>query len=95
MTHGLPRAVQQALSDVSLPPSARLMIWHLAHRLDMVAFRDAKAESLASEMRIRDTTAGQMLTLLVERGYLYESGKRKPRAFRMPWSRCTSKERAA
>jgi hypothetical protein len=46
-------------------------------------------------MRIKDTTVGQMLTVLVQRGYLDESGKKKPRAFRLPWSRRVSTERAA
>lgn len=91
----LPRVVEQALDNVKLPPSARLVMWHLRHRLDFVEYREVKAESLASEMEIKETTVGQMLTLLVDRGYLDESGKRKPRAFRMPWSRRTSKSRAA
>lgn len=96
MTGGsVPRVVDQALRDVRLPPAARLMMWHLADRLDLVQFRDVKAESLASEMRIKRETVGQMLTVLVVRGYLDESGKKKPRAFRMPWSRRTSIERAA
>jgi hypothetical protein len=50
---------------------------------------------LANEMRVLDTTVGKMLTLLVERGYLEESGKKKPRAFRLPWSRRAYTERAA
>ena len=88
-------AVEQALDDVSLPPAARLTMWHIRKRLTMTAFAEVKAESLAAEMRIKDTTVGQMLTLLVQRGYLDESGKKKPRAFRLPWSRRVSTERAA
>jgi hypothetical protein len=88
-------AVEQALDDVSLPPAARLTMWHIRKRLTMVAFTEVKAESLANEMRVLDTTVGKMLTLLVERGYLEESGKKKPRAFRLPWSRRAYTERAA
>ena len=88
-------AVEQALDDVSLPPAARLTMWHIRKRLTMVAFTEVKAESLANEMRVLDTTVGKMLTLLVERGYLEESGKKKPRAFRLPWSRRAYAERAA
>jgi DNA-binding IclR family transcriptional regulator len=88
-------AVEQALDDVSLPPAARLTMWHIRKRLTMTAFAEVKAESLAAEMRLKDTTVGQMLTLLVQRGYLDESGKKKPRAFRLPWSRRVSTERAA
>jgi hypothetical protein len=88
-------AVEQALDDVSLPPAARLTMWHIRKRLTMQAFTEVKAESLANEMRVLDTTVGKMLTLLVERGYLEESGKKKPRAFRLPWSRRAYTERAA
>jgi hypothetical protein len=88
-------AVEQALDDVSLPPAARLTMWHIRKRLTMVAFTEVKAESLANEMRVLDTTVGKMLTLLVERGYLEESGTKKPRAFRLPWSRRAYTERAA
>ena len=88
-------AVEQALDDVSLPPAARLTMWHIRRRLTMQAFTEVKAESLANEMRVLDTTVGKMLTLLVERGYLEESGKKKPRAFRLPWSRRVAAERAA
>jgi hypothetical protein len=88
-------AVEQALDDVSLPPAARLTMWHIRKRLTMQAFTEVKAESLANEMRVLDTTVGKMLTLLVERGYLEESGKKKPRAFRLPWSRRAYAERAA
>ena len=88
-------AVEQALDDVSLPPAARLTMWHVRKRLTMQAYTEVKAESLAAEMRVKDTTVGQMLTLLVDRGYLEESGKKKPRAFRLPWSRRSYTERAA
>jgi hypothetical protein len=89
----VPPAVDQALSDTEMPPTARLMMWHLAARLDLMEFTNVKAESLAVEMGIAGTTVSHMLTLLVERGYLNEHGQRKPRAFRMPWSRRTGKAR--
>lgn len=91
--HGMPVVVTQALSDVSLTPTARLMMWHLKDRLDFLSFRDIYGESLAREMRIKETTVGQTLTLLVARGYLEENGKKRPRAFRLPWSRRITKER--
>lgn len=91
----VPRVVEQALDDRALPPMARLMMWHLRHRLDFMEFREVKAASLAADMRIKESTVGQMLTMLVERGYLEESGKKKPRAFRMPWSRRTTQARSA
>lgn len=91
----LSQTAQQALNDVSLPPAARLMMWHLAARLDCMEYREQKYESLAHEMRVNETTVGKMLNLLVQRGYLDESGKKKPRAFRMPLSRRTGVARAA
>ena len=93
--HGVPPVVAQALSDTSLPDTARLMMWHLVARLDYTMFREVYVLSIANEMRRKETTAGQMLTLLVARGYLIESVKRKPRAFRFPLSRIASEERAA
>jgi DNA-binding MarR family transcriptional regulator len=84
----VPRVVEQALDDVTLTPSARLMMWHLAKRLDWFEFREVKCASLAAEMRIEDQTASRALKLLLARGYLDEQrGPRRARAFRMPWSR--------
>lgn len=91
----VPIAVEQALDDVELPPCARLMMWHLRRRLSRHEYREQYTLSLANEMRIKETTAGQMLTLLVHRGYLDESVKRKPRAFRLVDSRRTTRARAA
>lgn len=93
--HGLPVVVQQALDDVKLPQTARLMMWHLRLRLDLIEFREVYNDSLAKEMRITDSTVGKMLTLLVAEGYLGESGKRRPRAFRLLWSKRQSRARAA
>ena len=95
MSDLIPLAVQQALEDLALPPSARLMMWYLAKRLDLIEFREVKAASIAAEMHIRENTASEAIALLVARGYLDESGQRKPRALRMPWSRRASRHRAA
>lgn len=91
----LPHVVSQAMDDFSLPPTARLMMWTLAKRLDFVYFTAVKSQSLAHEMRIRENTAAQYLSLLVQRGYIEESKRRRPRAFRMPWSRQRHDRRAA
>lgn len=94
--YGVPMVVKQAMDNAKgLPPAARLVMWHLQYRLNFLEFVEVKAESLATDAGIKETTAGQMLTLLVKRGYLEESAKKKPRAFRMPWSQRTSKSRAA
>ena len=91
----LPLAVSQALDDTALPPAARLTMWHLRTRLDAFEFREVYRLSLASEMRMKETTVGQMLKLLVSLGYLDESEKRKPTAYRMPYSRRVTRARAA
>jgi len=87
--HGIPTAVRQALDDVHLPPSARLMMWHLTGWLDLVEWRELKSVTLAHEMRIKECTAGRSLSLLVERGYLDERPRRPGcvRSFRMPLCR--------
>jgi hypothetical protein len=89
--YGIPVVVRQALDDTQLPPSARLMMWHVQAWLDFAEYRELKGVAIAHEMRIRETTAGQTLTLLVRRGYLDERGGSgrggKARAFRLPFSR--------
>lgn len=90
-----PEVISQAMDDVSLPPTARLMMWHLRLRLDLSEFRVVYGESIAHEMRIKPNTASITLDLLVARGYLDESVKKKPRAFRLPFSRRTEMGRAA
>lgn len=92
----LPRVVEQALDDVHLPAVARLMMWHVVKRLDLFEYRELKLASIAAEMRVKETTAGQMLTLLVEKGYLdARASERRSRAYRIPWSRRQSKALAA
>ncbi|MEQ1693779.1 MAG: BlaI/MecI/CopY family transcriptional regulator, partial [Gemmatimonas sp.] len=88
-------AISQALDDVSLPHAARLVMWHLGKRLDVTHFREVKTDSLASEMRLKPNTVFKSLRQLVARGYLEEHTKRKPRAYRMPWSRIETAERPA
>ncbi len=83
----LAESVRQALGDVQLPPNARLMMWHLSARLHVMEYREVKLSSIAMEMRIRETTAGQVLSRLVSEGYLDEAPGRRPRAFRLQWSR--------
>ncbi len=91
----VPLVVAQAVDDVDLPDAARLTMWHLRRRLNTRDFVEVYAESLATETRRRMTTVGQMLTLLVRRGYLEESAKKRPRAFRFPSSRKAWRARAA
>jgi hypothetical protein len=85
--HGVPRVVLQALDDTHLTHVARLTMWHLQSRLDVVDFLEVKGVSLACEMRVKERTAYSALRELVARGYLLEHGSRKPRAYRFPWSR--------
>jgi predicted ArsR family transcriptional regulator len=87
--------IRQALGDVTLPATARLMMWHLSLRLCLSEYREVYTESIANEMRIKANTASVTLDTLVSRGYLDESGKKKPRAFRLPFSRRQSLARAA
>jgi hypothetical protein len=91
---GLPVVVAQALEDRSLPPVARLAMWYLHKILDFVEFREVKSASLALLMGVEDQSAGRACRILVERGYLDEHGKRRPRAYRMPWSRRSTPSRA-
>ena len=82
-----PIVIRQALDDVHLTHVARLAMWHLQSRLDVVDFIEVYVVSLAHEMRVKERTAGNALRELVERGYLLEHESRKPRAYRFPWSR--------
>lgn len=95
--HGLPRVVEQALDDRALRPVDRLAMWYLAkHYLDFYEFREVKTVALAVTMGIEDQTAGRALRTLVGRGYLDErTAGRRARAFRMPWSRRTTRGIAA
>ena len=95
--HGLPAVVRQALDDVSLPPVARLMMWHLAGRLDFVELRELKVASLAHEMKVKERRAARALSTLVARGYLRCDRRRAPALSRyaLPWSRAAARARAA
>lgn len=83
----VPPVVAEALGDTSLPPFARLAMWHLASRLDVHEFREVKIISLAHEMRCKDVTGGEVVRRLIAEGYLDLHPKRKPRALRLPWTR--------
>lgn len=85
--HGVPRVVLQALDDTRLTHVARLAMWHLQSRLDVVEYVEVKVAALAFEMRVKERTTGNALRELIERGYLLEHESRKPRAYRFPWSR--------
>ncbi len=87
--------VCQAQDDLKLPPAARSLMWFIGKRLTHYEFREVYTESIAKDAGMKDVTAGQMLKLLVHRGYLEEHDKRRPRAFRLPVSRRMSSSRAA
>lgn len=93
----VPRVVEQAMEDRALRPVDRLAMWYLSrHYLDFHEFREVKTTALAAMMGIEDQTAGRALRTLVARGYLDEQrGDRRSRAFRMPWSRRTTRASAA
>lgn len=95
--HGMPIVVVQALDDLQLPSAARLMMWHLRLRLDLVEYREVKAASIAHEMRVREQSAGRLLALLVERGYLRVQPRAKgsAKAYCLPWSRVRGAVRVA
>ena len=62
----------------------------------MQEFREVKLSSLAHEMRLKETTTGQNLALLVERGYLdVRPIERRSRAYRLLWTRRTGRAMAA
>lgn len=85
---GLPMSVTQALSDVALPSSCRLLMWHLAGRLDLEDWRELKHESLAREARMKTVTVSWSLARLSAEGYLLERRvDRRLRAYRLPASR--------
>lgn len=88
LRHGLPFVVIQALDDTTLPHSARLLMWHLGKRLDILEFQSVKIESLVSETRMGKATVSEALTLLVARGYVaMRPGLRRARVYRLPATR--------
>ena len=93
--HGLPLVVHQALRDRRLRPVDRLAMYCLSDLLDFTEYREVKSTVVASLMGIEDQTAGRALRSLVAAGYLDEHSKRRPRAYRMPWSRRQTAVRAA
>lgn len=85
--HGIPVVVAQALDDVALPHAARLAMWHLRERLDVVHFTVVKVASLSAAMRVKERTVNDALHRLASDGYLDVHAKQKPKAYRFPWSR--------
>lgn len=94
IAHGLPVVVIQALDNTQLPAVARLAMWHLRERLDVVHYVPVKVASLAASMRIQERTVNNALLRLVQDGYLDMHPKQKPRAFRFPWSRLQERRTA-
>lgn len=93
--HGLPTVVIQALDDTQLPAIARLTMWHLRERLDVVHYTEVKVASLALVMRVKERTLNDALVRLSDEGYLDPHAKQRPRAYRFPWSRLTDVRRVA
>jgi DNA-binding GntR family transcriptional regulator len=93
--HGLPTVVIQALDDTQLPMIARVTMWHLRERLDVVHYVEVKVASLAMSMRVKERTLNDALVRLAAEGYLDVHQKQRPRAYRFPWSRLQDVRRAA
>lgn len=93
--HGLPTVVVQALDDTQLPPVARLTMWHLRERLDVIHYVEVKVASLALSMRVKERTLNDALIRLAHEGYLDVHQRQRPRAYRFPWSRLRDVRRAA
>lgn len=92
----VPFIVRQALSDrKGLTKVERLAMWEMRAWVDNMKYRDVYAEALASLMDITDQAAGRVLRRLAARGYLDESAKKRPRAYRFYLSRRAVDERAA
>ena len=88
MSAYVPLSVIQALDDTSLPAAARLLMWELRLRLDIFEYREQKQLSLAHSTRYKEATVGEMLALLVARGYLdARPTSRRGRAYRLYASR--------
>jgi hypothetical protein len=86
--HGIPVVVHQALDDTSLTHAARLLMWHLGKRLDVVAFVEVKVDSVTHQTRMAKMTVVDALRVLVERGYLdARQGRGRLREYRLPNAR--------
>ena len=92
----MPRSVDQAMRDRDLSPTTRVAMWGLMCRLNFVTYVPVKAESLALDLGCTPQAATRSLRVLVDRGYLDELPElRRPRHYRLPWSRRTTPARAA
>lgn len=92
----MPRSVDQAMRDPDLSPTTRVLMYRLMYRLTFVTYTPVKAESLALDLGCTPQAATRSLRVLVDRGYLDELPElRRPRHYRLPWSRRTTPARAA
>lgn len=87
MTDAIPLIVSAGMDDVTLSDTARLTLWYLRKRLDLLQYTEVYVESLASEMRRKDRTVNYAIEELIAAGYLDAHAKRRPRALRFPLSR--------
>lgn len=87
MTDAIPLIVSAALDDTRLTDTARLAMWHLRLRLDLLEYREVYVESLAAEMHRKPRTVNYAVEELITAGYLDAHAKRRPRALRFPLSR--------
>lgn len=92
--HGIPTVVHQAMDDLDLSDPARLVMWHLRTRLDLLSYTDTYVDSLATEVRRKERIVSRALNELIAEGYLDARGTR-PRALRFPWSRRPPRKQAA
>jgi hypothetical protein len=92
----MPRSVEQAMRDHDLSPIARVAMYGLMCRLSFVTYTPVKAESLARDLGCTPQCTARALRVLVDRGYLDElPERRRPRYYRLPWSRREPAARAA
>jgi DNA-binding IclR family transcriptional regulator len=69
-------------------PTAVLVYLHCLNELDFADPRPFKASAVAETLRIKEHTAGRMLTLLTERGFLVLHGRayNRVRTYTLAWS---------
>lgn len=87
-SYGLPLVVSQAFDDTSLSARDKLVLWHLAKRLDHVDWTTCKLVSLSRSTRLAESTCSESITRLVARGYVeMRPLERRTREFRLPLTR--------
>lgn len=82
-------ALTEALHDhAGLTPVEQRVMFVMAHRLDVLAFRPVKVESVAAEAHLKFKTVSSALHRLERRGYLESRpGGRRLREWRLPFTR--------